>query len=379
VGTNGRNVVRLLIVGGYSETLDHVARQASEPHAAPLTAGSVLEAATRLEEFAPDVLLIDGDSLSPRGLAICRALKQHPATSLLPVVVVSRSPKQRLDAFSAGADDFITPNVRPDALRARVEALATAGTARRKLAAVQQSVEQQQLEGLRLTVRRYLSPRLADRILADVDLREHLLEQSNARARAVVLFADMRGFTGLSERLNPTEVVALLNEYFSLLTEIAFRHDGTVFSMAGDCLMVGFGVPLPQPDGLERAVSTGREIIGRFHELSETWQRRHHIETGVGIGINEGEVVAGNVGSPIYMNYTIIGDTVNVASRLCQRARAGEMLLSASVKQGLDALGLVVGAVELPAIELRGRSTPIDIYCIPSSRRSGRRARPAVA
>ncbi len=231
------------------------------------------------------------------------------------------------------------------------------------------SAEALQLEQIRETFRRYVSPRLADQILADADLRESLFSRSDYRTRAVVMFADMRGFTRLSEKLAPQEVMSLLNEYFALLTEITFRHDGTVFNMAGDCLMIGFGVPVEQPDALERAVRAGREMLERFADLADAWRGRYAIDTGLGIGINEGEVVAGNVGSREYMNYTIIGDTVNVASRLCQRARSGEMLFSASVKAGLDARGLHVGAMELPAMALRGRERPIDIYCVPLQRR----------
>src|SRR6185295_4790158 len=180
-----------------------------------------------------------------------------------------------------------------------------------------------------------------------------------------VMFADLRGFTTLTERLAPQQVVPLLNEYFSLLTDITFQHDGTVFHMAGDCLMVGFGVPLEQQDSPERAVLTAREMLERFAELAESWRDRHHIETGLGIGINEGDVVAGNVGSDSYMNYTIIGDTVNVASRLCQRARAGEMLFSQSLKRSLERRGFDIEAMALPPMTLRGRSSPIDIYCVP--------------
>lgn len=231
------------------------------------------------------------------------------------------------------------------------------------------SAESLQLEQMRETFRRYVSPRVADQILADATLRDSILTRSDQRTRAVVMFADMRGFTRMSEKLAPQEVLSLLNEYFSLLTEITFRHDGTVFNMAGDCLMIGFGVPVDQADALERAVRAGREMLDRFSHLADDWRRRYAIDAGLGIGINEGEVVAGNVGSREYMNYTIIGDTVNVASRLCQRARSGEMLFSASVKAGLDARGLHLGAMELPAMELRGRERPIDIYCVPLERR----------
>ena len=132
--------------------------------------------------------------------------------------------------------------------------------------------------------------------------------------------------------------------------------------MAGDCLMLGFGVPLEQPDSPQRAV---RAATGDARAASPSspppGKSATRSRRASGIGINEGDVVAGNIGSTAYMNYTIIGDTVNIAARLCQRARAGEMLFSRALKKSLDAHGLDVGATPLPPMQLRGRSDPIDI------------------
>ena len=189
------------------------------------------------------------------------------------------------------------------------------------------------------------------------------------RVRSAVMFADMRGFTSISERLSPTDVVPLLNEYFGLLTEITVNHGGTVFNMAGDGLMVGFGVPKEQVDAPERAIDTAREMLSKFTGLAASWKRRLGIDTGLGIGINAGEVIAGNVGSAAYMSYTIIGDTVNVASRLSQRARAGEALFSGVVKRSLDERGRALPIMELPALQLRGRASPVEIFCIPAEQR----------
>ena len=257
-----------------------------------------------------------------------------------------------------------------EALRAHIEALVRAGTVRRKSAAAELEAEiQRREEVLRQTFRRYVSPRVADKILADAQLRDTLLSTADARAHVVVLFADLRGFTSLSEQLDPHHVVPLLNEYFSLLTDITFRHEGTVFHMAGDCLMLAFGVPLEQPDSAQRAVRAAREMLAGFAELARGWKARYRIEAGLGIGINEGDVVAGNIGSSSYMSYTIIGDTVNIAARLCQRARAGEMLFSSALKRSLDAHGLDIGATALPPLQLRGRAHPVDIYCVPLGKR----------
>jgi adenylate cyclase len=251
-------------------------------------------------------------------------------------------------------------------LRAHIEALARGGTGRRRTAAARLEAEiRRREEVLRQTFRRYVSPRVADKILEDAQLRDTLLSTADARVHVVVVFADLRGFTSLAEQLDARSVVPLLNEYFSLLTEITFRHEGTVFHMAGDCLMLAFGVPLEQPDIAQRAVRAAREMLAGFGELARSWKERYQIDAGLGIGINEGDVVAGNIGSSSYMNYTIIGDTVNVAARLCQRARAGEMLFSSALKQSLDAHGMDVGATALPPLQLRGRTHPIDIYCVP--------------
>ena len=322
-----------------------------------------------IDRVAPDLILIDADSTAHAGLQTCRALKEYPATMMLPVVVVSLSSEMQMAAYSAGADDFIIVTGADTVLLARLEALARAGSRRRKVAAAARNTEERRGEELQATFRRYVSPQLADRILDSSRMRDSILASADIRTRAVIMFADLRGFTSISERLSPHEVVPLLNEYFSLLTEITFQHEGTVFHMAGDCLMVGFGVPFEQDDSPERAVRAAREMLDRFALLADSWRLRHNIETGLGIGINEGDVVAGNVGSAMFMSYTIIGDAVNVASRLCQRARAGEMVFSRSLKRSLDERGHDINAVELPSMTLRGRTSPIDIYCVPITKR----------
>lgn len=317
----------------------------------------------------PDLIVFATDPEDRLLADTCRALKANPATVALPLLALARTSRSRLAAFDAGVDDFLTHQIRRDELLVRVNGLLRASASRRQLAAERLAEEVKRSEAMRAAFRRYISPKLADRILDDPDLRDCLLTGSNSRASAAVMFADMRGFTGLSERLAPAEVVELLNEFFSLLTDITFEYDGTVFNMAGDSLLVGFGVPVEQSDGPQRAIAAARQMLLKFAALAQRWKVRHSIDTGLGIGINVGEVVAGNVGSASYMNYTIIGDTVNVASRLGQRARAGEMLFSDAVKRSLDETGFDIAAFALPPLVLRGRSNPIDIFCVPSEQR----------
>jgi class 3 adenylate cyclase len=317
----------------------------------------------------PDLMVIDTETDTAALTRVCGVLKANPTTVLVPLIGLAKSAKQRLLAFEAGVDDFLTHQVRRDEFLVRVRSLLKGSAARRRLAAEQLAEEVKRRELIRAAFRRYISPKLADQILASPELLDVMFAGTQSRAQVAVMFADMRGFTALSEQRNPEQVVELLNEFFKLLTDITFEYEGTVFSMAGDSLLVGFGVPVAQEDGAERAILAAKLMLQQFATLADKWKQRYGVETGLGIGINVGEVIAGNVGSPSYMNYTIIGDTVNVASRLGQRARAGEMLFSDAVKTLLDNRGVDVGAMPLPSLVLRGRSSPIDIFCVPSGDR----------
>jgi class 3 adenylate cyclase len=335
---------------------------------------SPAEVVVSVAQKAPDLIVFAFD-LEARSLAeICRALRANPVTATVPLLAIARTSRSRLAAFDAGVDDFLTKQIRREEFLVRVNGLLRSAATRRQLAAEDLAQEVKRREAVRTAFRRYISPKVADRILDDPELRHAVLDGSNSRAQAAVMFADMRGFTTISEQLPPIDVVELLNEFFGLLTDVAFEYDGTIFNMAGDSLLIGFGVPVEQNDASARAVAAARQMLARFGMLADRWKGRQDIDIGLGIGINVGEVIAGNIGSPSYMSYTIIGDTVNVASRLAQRARAGEMLFSDAVKRELDDTGVAVSAMPLPPIVLRGRSNPIDIFCVPSERRIDFRA-----
>ena len=316
-----------------------------------------------------DLIIVDAEegagANSMRGLALGRELKSCPLTVSIPVIVLGKSNADRLSSFEIGIDEYVSLDTSQDEFILRLKGLLRVSSARR--AAIKSQLEAEAKRGKEIgdAFRRYVAPALVDQILSDRRLRHSALADKSTRVNATVLFADMRGFTRMSEQLEAAEVVPLLNEYFRLLTQIAFQYHGTVFNMAGDCLMVGFGVPLPQADATVLAFRTAKEMLLRFSELIAEWKARYQIEAGLGIGINEGDVVAGNVGSPDYMNYTVIGDAVNVAARLSQRARAGELLFSQRVKESLDAAGENCGAVQMEPISLRGRTESMEIYCVP--------------
>jgi adenylate cyclase len=195
-------------------------------------------------------------------------------------------------------------------------------------------------------------------------------------ANLTVLFADLRGYTGLAERLAPAVVVPMLDEFFKLLARTTAEYGGTVFHIAGDGMMAGFGGEDAEHDGAREALRAGHAMLQQFGPLAARWRQELSIETGIGVGLHLGEVAVGILGPPGHKSTTLVGDTVNVAARLCGRARAGEVLLSYTVAAALD-IGdgdreLYVGPIpvlHLPQFELRGRSAPLDIWCVPTPRR----------
>jgi class 3 adenylate cyclase len=302
-------------------------------------------------------------------LEACRQLRLRPETALLPQAALADDDIWRQSAYETGVDAVFVRTTSDAEILARLQTLLKQRQRFNQWTSRHAQAAEHDREKLRSVFRRYVSGRLVDEIIArmDGDMASLTL---GSRVNAAVMFADMRGFTGIAEKLAPAQVFELLNEFFAALTAVAFRYNGTVFNMAGDSLMVGFGVPIAQEDGGVRALRAAREMLSGFGELAGRWQRRYGIDTGLGIGINEGEVVAGNVGSEQYMSYTLIGDTVNIAARLSQRARAGEVLFSNALKLSLDDEGdSTIPMLALPPLTLRGRSNPIDIFCVPIERR----------
>ena len=197
-------------------------------------------------------------------------------------------------------------------------------------------------------------------------LKERLLGPQTLRC--TVLFADLRGYTTLAERLTPCAVVALLDEFFSMLAQAVESQGGTVFHLAGDSVMAGFGLSELAPESNRAAVEASRRIVASFLPIAARWKSRCGVATGVGVGLHEGDLACAELGPAALRRRTLIGDTVNVAARLCERARAGEVLFSAGVAQGLGAAALK-GSIALPDFTLRGREAPIAIFCIPARER----------
>ena len=363
---NAPTAFRVLVVDDDPDMAGFLARLLAQQGLQAEIAADGRAALEKVDASPPDLVLLDVTMPGLDGFEICRRLKSKDATALLPVVLITalEDRESRVRGIEAGADDFLSKPVRREELIARVKTLRRLHETRKELEGRRLAAEMQENEAIRKAFSRYLSPRLAERVLRDSPRGEDVFRDLSDRAAVVALFADLRGFTRLSETVPVSSIVPMLNEYFTALTAAVHENEGTVFSMAGDSMLVGFNVPVPQPDATERALNTGRTMIQRFGPVAARWKSERGLSTGIGVGIESGEVVVGNVGAPSFMSYTVIGDPVNVAARLMQRAAPNELLIGPRAALSLVALLGRTTPVERRAVELKGKAKPVEVVSL---------------
>jgi adenylate cyclase len=182
------------------------------------------------------------------------------------------------------------------------------------------------------------------------------------RREMTVLFSDIRGFTTVTERGQPEEIVGMLNEYFTRMVDIVFRHRGTVDKFVGDMVMALFGAPLDDPDHADHAVQAALEMIAELQKLNQGWKAQGRFaELDIGVGVNTGVMIAGNIGSDAIMSYTVIGDAVNLGSRLesLNKQYGTRIIISDATRRALKGRYL---DRPLGDVVVKGKSEPVGIF-----------------
>ena len=212
------------------------------------------------------------------------------------------------------------------------------------------------LDKLKSTFKKYVSKQIVDQLLENDDM----LNLGGQEQEATILFSDIRGFTSMSESMPPNEVVETLNEYFNLMIEIIFKYNGTLDKIIGDALMVIYGAPNSTEKDTENAVLTAIEMQEKLIEFNQQRIIHSKMPITIGIGINRGKVISGNIGSRQQMNFTVIGDSVNLASRLCSVAKADEIIVSDAVWKQIKTNKIFKNR-KLNPVKVKGKVKPIEI------------------
>jgi adenylate cyclase len=202
---------------------------------------------------------------------------------------------------------------------------------------------------------RYFSPNLVKTIAEQHDA----VKLRGDKKPVVIFFSDIRGFTPMSESMGPDDIANLLTEYFTEMVEIVFEHGGTLDKFMGDAIMALWGAPIATEGDADNAMQAAIEMMEVLVQLNKKWAEQGRRPVDIGIGINFGEVFAGNIGSDRRLEYTVIGDAVNVASRLCSKAAAGEILISEPFYKILKKPPKVEASEPLP---LKGKAQPVPAY-----------------
>jgi adenylate cyclase len=333
-----------------------------------LPASSGPEAIELLKAQSLDLVLLDVQMAGMNGYEVCRRIRADEATSFLPVVIVtSHSEEARVDAIEAGADDFIMKPFNQQELLARVRSLlrikryhdaneAQAAELAEWNRTLEARVSEQVAELETMSrLRRFLSPTLAEVILTQ---GEEILESH--RREIAVLFADLRGWTDFSATTEPEEVMRVIGSFHAAIGDVIVKYEATVGWFAGDGLMVWFNDPIPCPDPAARAVRTAIEMREAVAELTTQWLRRGH-ELDFSIGIALGYATLGRIGYDGRYDYGAVGSVCNLASRLCDEALPGQIVVSQRVLADVEE---IVTAVPLGALVLKGFGKPVQAYAV---------------
>jgi len=340
-----------------------------------LTATNGEEALAVATAQRPDLILLDIMMPKMDGIDVCRHLKADASLPFMPIILVTAKAdsKDVVAGLEAGAEEYLTKPIDQAALVARVKSMlrikALYDTVQEQSARLEaqslqlsewnQTLErrvQEQLAELERVSRlkRFFSPQLAELVVSSGG--EKLLESH--RREITVVFCDLRGFTAFSETAEPEEVMGVLREYHTALGALIFRFEGTLERFAGDGLMVFFNDPIPCADPAAQAVKMAVAMREQMSELTEGWRKRGH-QLGFGIGIAQGYATLGMIGFEGRVDYGAIGPVTNLASRLCDQAQGGQILISQRVYAAVEKLVEGEPAGEL---SLKGFHRPVPTF-----------------
>ena len=363
-----RTPARILIADDNPANVDILAMRLESHGYEIVTAFDGAEALAKARDELPDLILLDVMMPKLDGFSVCREIKGDERLPFMPIILVTAKtePKDIVEGLEAGGDEYLAKPVDHAALVARVgsilrikdmhdtieaQAAELAGWNRELESRVAAQLTEIERMG---RLKRFLSPQIAELVVATGE--DKLLESH--RREITVVFCDLRGFTAFSETTEPEDVMRVLGEYHAALGARVHEFQGTVEHFAGDGVMILFNDPLPCPDHAARAVAMAvamRESVGA---LAQDWQKRGY-ELGFGVGIAQGYATLGRIGFEGRFDYAAIGSVVNLASRLSDEAKDGQIVISEPVHTATED---VAQAEPLGALTLKGLHRPVNAF-----------------
>ncbi len=314
-----------------------------------VTALDGVRALAAIQEHLPDLVILDVNMPGMSGFDVMSALKSSEATAQIPVLMLTAlaDVENRVHGLGLGADDYLSKPFNPRELVARVNARLRAKGETDDLRASQ--------EMIRATFERFVAPQVVERLLRDPTQ----VKLGGTLQEVTVLFADLEGFTSISEFTEPATLLSVLNHYHTLIVNIIQRFGGTVDKFIGDAVMALYNTPLPQEDHALRAVKTAVHIRNSLAEFYEQFDPTFHMR--INFGIHTGMAVVGNVGTPQIMDFTAVGDTVNLAARLQDICADGQILISRST---YDQVADQISVTPVGFLDIKGRKEPVMAYTV---------------
>ncbi len=303
---------------------------ARKGHRVTLASGGK-EALQKIKQESFDLVLLDIMMPDVDGVEVLKAIRQDYSMSALPVIMVSAldDSDKVVELLELGANDYVTKPIDAQILQARLKTQLSVVTAHKKITALSEDAKRRNKLLLNL-FGRYVTEDVAHNLVASpkASLIGSELEE------VTLLFINIRDFSKLSERLSPEKVVTMLNNFYDVMIDVVQKFHGTIDKLMGDEMLVTFGVPKTRDDDIERALACALSMQLAVPEVNERNVAKRLPEIKVGIGVNTGEVMVGNVGSSKHASYSVVGKEVNLTASLEAHAEGGEILISESTFMG---------------------------------------------
>ncbi|MBF0451961.1 MAG: response regulator [Candidatus Magnetomorum sp.] len=313
--------------------------------------------------FHPDLILLDVIMPGKTGIDVCKEIRRQFSSNELPIIMLTGQDQVSdiVNGLESGANDYLTKPVSNSELMARLKTHLHIAKLSKSLKTANERVEDQKRA---LEIRNSFIKKTFGRYLSD-DIVESILETPEGlklggeKRNVTILMSDLRGFTSIGERLQPEETLLVLNNYLEKMTDIIFKYQGTIDEIIGDAILVIFGAPFTKEDDACRAVKCALEMQLAMTDVNEKNQLMGYPELTMGIGINTGEVIVGNIGSSRRAKYGVIGSNVNLTSRIESYSIGGQILISEQTRHACaDTLQINKHLKVMP----KGLKSPIIIY-----------------